>query len=167
VWICKPSNLSQGRGITLVRSLADLAAVVSPSPSHDDEAGAPNTSGQPKAAQQWVVQKYVERPLLCQGGRKFDIRQWVLITALPPAAQVFWYRDCYLRFCSRPFSLGTASSRQDRFAHLSNYSVQKDFVADEDHPGETPRSFESMWSSERFRDSLRFVKCRRAVLTMD
>lgn len=165
VWICKPSNLSQGRGITLVRSLDDLAAVVSP--SQDDEAGAPDASGQPKAAQQWVVQKYVERPLLCQGGRKFDIRQWVLVTALPPAVQVFWYRDCYLRFCSRPFSLGTASSRQDRFAHLSNYSVQKDFVADEDRRGEAPPSFESMWSSERFRDSLRFDKCRRAVLAMD
>lgn len=154
VWICKPSNLSQGRGITLIRNLSELTDLL-------------NTPSSEKAntQQQWIVQKYIERPLLLQGGRKFDIRQWVLITALSPDARVYWYRDCYLRFCAQPFSLNAESCR-DRYAHLTNYSVQKDFVSgvtshrevaceDGGSPGITS-AFESMWCSNQASDVLRY-----------
>ncbi|KDO30249.1 hypothetical protein SPRG_19801 [Saprolegnia parasitica CBS 223.65] len=102
LWIAKPSGLSQGRGIELVTSLAELEAIW---------------------ASPMVVQQYVERPLTIYG-RKFDIRQWVLLTDVAPL-QVFWYESCYLRFASTEYSLASSTSLQDKAMHLCNNSIQK------------------------------------------
>lgn len=41
-------------------------------------------------SREWVVSKYVEQPLLLSGGRKFDIRCWVL---LDHCYDVYLYRQ--------------------------------------------------------------------------
>ncbi|POM78309.1 Tubulin-tyrosine ligase family [Phytophthora palmivora] len=157
VWICKPSNLSQGRGIMLCSSMEELVEITSPG-----EQGGQLEAEFSSSLTKWIIQKYIERPLLLQNGRKFDIRQWVLITELEPKPTAFWFYRSYLRFCSRKFDL---TCLHDRFTHLSNYSVQQHFAPHQsteidqlgsDVPGSIPRDqLDAMWNSEQFRESLR------------
>jgi hypothetical protein len=67
----------------------------------------------------WVLQKYIERPLLLRGRRKFDMRAWVLVTA---DYDVLLYREGVLRTGSVPFSLDNLS---DTFVHLTNHCIQE------------------------------------------
>ena len=69
---------------------------------------------------QFVIQKYIENPLLI-GGKKFDIRQWVLIQDYHPP-KIWFYDECYIRFCADDYSLDNI---QNRFQHLTNNSIQK------------------------------------------
>ncbi|TYZ63572.1 hypothetical protein PybrP1_013166 [[Pythium] brassicae (nom. inval.)] len=165
VWICKPSNLSQGRGIRLLTSLDEVLALCTTrggggDSDRADAAGASQpvrgTSDASTTAAKWVVQKYVEQPLLSlQGGCKFDIRQWVLVASLAPL-RVFWYTQSYLRFCSQPFSL-ERTQLADPFVHLSNFSVQKDAPELPSSRGAGDENDENarMWRSDRFQERLR------------
>jgi tubulin monoglycylase TTLL3/8 len=80
IWIVKPAKLSRGRGIKVFNDLEQLLFYI---------------MGREKM--EWVIQKYIERPFLYQG-RKFDIRQWVLVSNWEPLT-VWVYEDCYVRVC--------------------------------------------------------------------
>lgn len=71
-------------------------------------------------AQQWIIQKYIENPIIVQK-RKFDIRQWVLVTCWDPLT-VWFYDSCYIRFCAEDFSLEKIGNI---FSHLSNNCVAR------------------------------------------
>jgi len=71
-----------------------------------------------------VVQKYIERTLLLkvsEENRKFDLRQWVLVTSFDPLT-VYVYGKAYLRLCGSEFDLREFA---DSYKHLTNYSIQK------------------------------------------
>ena len=53
----------------------------------------------------FVIQKYLEKPLLV-GNRKFDIRVWVLVTH---SCQVFVFKEGYIRTSSTEFTLSKDS----------------------------------------------------------
>ncbi|EEY60661.1 tubulin-tyrosine ligase family, putative [Phytophthora infestans T30-4] len=105
VWIVKPAGMSRGRGIRVFNDLDQLLECVDVD-NHKEC--------------QWVAQKYIENPLLlCK--RKFDIRQWVLVTGWDPLT-VWLNEDCYLRFSSAEYSM---DNLDDQYVHLTNNSIQK------------------------------------------
>ena len=102
-WILKPGVSSRGRGIEIHSDLEDLLR-----------------STMSAKESNWVVQKYIERPLIIIG-KKFDIRVWVVVTSVEPFA-VWMFMKPYLRFTSGDYD---ANRLFDKFSHLTNVSVSK------------------------------------------
>jgi tubulin monoglycylase TTLL3/8 len=71
--------LSRGRGIRCLSNLTDIL------------------DGCLGKEIQYVVQKYIENPLIINK-RKFDIRVWVVVEDYNPP-KVWFYNQFYIRFC--------------------------------------------------------------------
>jgi len=69
-----------------------------------------------------VVQRYIENPLLV-GGKKFDLRLYVLVTSYAPLT-VYMYRSGFARFSLYRYKKDSGSLG-DTFVHLTNAAVQK------------------------------------------
>lgn len=79
VWLNINLVLSRGRGIKCLANLNDIL---------DTSLGKET---------QYVVQKYIENPLIINK-RKFDIRVWVVVEDYNPP-KIWFYNQFYLRFC--------------------------------------------------------------------
>ncbi|CAG5134372.1 unnamed protein product, partial [Candidula unifasciata] len=115
IWIMKPAAKSQGRGIFLFRKLKEIT---------DWRKGEYQPLCDPNIAKDlpetYVVQRYIDNPYLI-GGRKFDIRIYVLVVSYNPL-KVWLYRGGFARFSNTRFSL---DSIEDTYIHLTNVAVQK------------------------------------------
>lgn len=68
-----------------------------------------------------LVQRYIERPLLLWGRRKFDLRVWVLVRSFSPL-QVYLYSEVYIRLCAEPYD---PKDLTNKFRHISNWSLNR------------------------------------------
>ena len=66
----------------------------------------------------WIIQKYMERPLLIDK-RKFDIRAYAVVTH---NLELYFYEEGYLRTSCVEFTMDNV---EDRNIHLTNWAVQK------------------------------------------
>ncbi|XP_077299430.1 tubulin glycylase 3A-like [Arctopsyche grandis] len=128
LWIVKPEYGSLGRGITIKSNLNEIFENIKTS------------------AYKYVVQKYIEAPLLIYK-TKFDIRQYYLITKTYPLT-IWMYRNCYLRFSSKVYDL----YNYHESIHLTNHAVQKNYEVGDDRDTNLPQC--NMWSLLQFKEYL-------------
>jgi tubulin polyglutamylase TTLL9 len=126
-WIMKPIGKSQGTGIFLVNKLAQLhqwrpATTWAPPKGKVDKDRDDDIDNAPEGPELYVVQKYVEGPLVI-GGKKFDIRMYVLVTGYTPLT-VYMHRGGFCRFSMSRYS-HKKNDMNDLGAHLTNIAVQK------------------------------------------
>lgn len=110
-WICKPADMSRGRGIFLFRDLSEL--------QYDCNA---------------VVQQYIANPLLI-GGYKFDIRLYVAVPSFHPLT-VYVFQEGIVRFSTEKYDLAYLNNV---FSHLTNTSINKhgpSYQADKERIGQ-------------------------------
>jgi tubulin polyglutamylase TTLL4 len=99
LWIVKPCASSCGRGISVVTS-----------------SQAWNIAEKKKV----LIQRYLTNPYLINN-KKFDLRIYVLVTGVDPL-RVYIHNEGLTRISTSDYSLQNISNR---FAHLTNYSVNK------------------------------------------
>eukprot|EP00347_Sterkiella_histriomuscorum_P018082 403346857 len=108
VWIIKPGeNTNRGCGIQVSNSLSEIQSLLS--------------ELKIKSQRTFIVQKYIEKPLLISG-RKFDIRCYGLLTSINGVQKGYFYRDCYFRTSSKEYDIDDLSNR---LIHLTNDAIQK------------------------------------------
>lgn len=107
MWIMKPTGKARGIGIFLVTKLSQVKKWASRSAAQDSV---------------YIISRYIERPLLI-GGKKFDLRLYVLVTSYRPL-KAYMYADGFARFCNEKYS-HDASERDNRYIHLTNVAIQK------------------------------------------
>lgn len=114
MWILKPTFLNRGRGIHVFRSLTQLKSLIS-----EYIYGSEISKGESIKITSFVIQKYIESPLLINQ-RKFDIRCWVLVT---PELNAYFFKEGYLRTSSSKFDIH--GEIDDIYMHLTNNAIQK------------------------------------------
>ena len=148
LWILKPTHLNRGRGIHIFRDLETLHRLIRQysqgnvveqahtkkedrTPQTEKQANggetteqeeqkitAPATKRKGICFNTFVIQKYIERPLLIHK-RKFDIRVWV---CLSHEQDLFFFEEGYLRTSGYDYTIDLKNI-DDAFVHLTNNAV--------------------------------------------
>lgn len=126
-WICKPSNMAQGKGIFITNQPRDLTKV-----------------------QSAIVSHYISKPLTVDK-LKFDLRIYVALTSVSPL-RIYMFEEGLVRFATAEYAEPTNDATKNRFVHLTNYSInkknQKGAIA---NYTEKDEAFGSKWSFKALR----------------
>ncbi|KAM6964933.1 putative tubulin polyglutamylase TTLL2 [Aplochiton taeniatus] len=123
-WICKPVDLSRGRGIFIFEDIKDLI--------YDSSV---------------IVQRYISSPLLISG-YKFDLRIYVCVKSFHPLT-IYIYKEGLVRFATEKYNL---CSLGNLYAHLTNTSINKFgpfYTKDKERVGQGCK-----WTMSKFRGFL-------------
>lgn len=100
LYIFKPSASSCGKGIKILTKEDTI----------------------PASKKGFVISEYIANPHLIEG-LKYDLRVYVLVTSYDPLI-IYIYEDGLARFATEKYTLDEEHF-ENRFVHLTNYSVQK------------------------------------------
>ncbi|CAD8204297.1 unnamed protein product [Paramecium octaurelia] len=114
LWILKPTQYNRGIGIHVVKDLDKLTHLLDQYLSGKQQM----KDGQIIKSRQFVIQKYLEKPLLINN-RKFDIRVWGLLNQ---DLEFFFFEQGYIRMASEEY---TTKNVQNQYVHLTNNAIQK------------------------------------------
>ena len=123
LWVFKPTGYNRGRGVSVfdsISSLHELLGLPSLNMSGNFIDLKKRSTSETIKARTFVIQKYIERPLLIHK-RKFDVRVWVLVTH---ELKVYFFKEGYLRTSSECFTLDK-DSITSKDIHLTNNAIQK------------------------------------------
>uniref|UniRef100_A0A0K0F259 Tubulin--tyrosine ligase-like protein 9 n=1 Tax=Strongyloides venezuelensis TaxID=75913 RepID=A0A0K0F259_STRVS len=108
IWIMKPVAGAQGKGIFLFKKLKEITEWKRRDYASDSE------------PLPYVTQMYIKHPYLI-GGKKFDIRLYVLVRTFRPLT-VWVHREGFARFSHSKYDL---SSHENAYVHLTNVAIAK------------------------------------------
>lgn len=138
-WIMKPTSKAQGKGIFLVNKISQIKKWASASKL-------PFQATSAKEA--YIICRYIDNPLLV-GGKKFDMRLYVLVTSYRPL-KAYFSRLGFCRFCNERYS-SEMTDIDNMFIHLTNVAIQKNSnIYNERHGGK--------WSFQNLRF---YIECMR------
>lgn len=139
-WIMKPSSKARGIGIFIVTRLSQLKKWSKESHSVPRD--------------QYVISRYIDDPLLV-GGKKFDLRLYVLVLSFSPL-RAFLYREGFGRFCNAKYT-NDLTELDNMYIHLTNVSIQK-------HGEDYNESHGGKWN---IRNMLLFLEATRGKEAVD
>ncbi|CAK1596204.1 unnamed protein product [Parnassius mnemosyne] len=113
-WIMKPCGKSQGTGIFLINKLSKLK-------KWSREAKIP-FHPQLGSKESYVISRYIDNPLLI-GGKKFDLRLYILVTSFRPL-KAYLFKHGFCRFCTVKYDT-SVTELDNMYVHLTNVSVQR------------------------------------------
>lgn len=113
-WILKPCGKSQGAGIFLINKLSKLKKWSRESKKY--------LQHHLTSRDTYVISRYIDNPLLI-GGKKFDLRIYVLVTSFRPL-KAYMFSNGFCRFCTMKYDR-SVTELDNMYIHLTNVSVQK------------------------------------------